>query len=167
LKLKRRKIWIYFEWMPSDLPTNVGFPNSSIQMTVVTLLYLDSWKKNWFGEYVQLNFLSLLHDSTLRKLVNIICVIVLLTATLLQWFPKFWLNRITFSLFRNNFWRLVYILRPRRDRRTLIVPCSSNRIVQSETHRTTSQQRTQQRQRTTNLPHMCWRETATYTKCVL
>jgi hypothetical protein len=59
------------------------------------------------------------------------------------------------------------ILRPRRDRRTSIVPCSSNRIVQSETHRTTSQQRTQQRQRTTNLPHMCWRETATHTKCVL
>jgi hypothetical protein len=70
--------------MPSDLPINVGFPNPSIQMTVVTLLYLDSWKKNWFGEYVQLNFLSLLHDSTLRKLVNIICVIVLLTVTLLQ-----------------------------------------------------------------------------------
>jgi hypothetical protein len=41
-------------------------------------------EKNWFGEYVQLNFLSLLHDSTLRKLVNIICVRVLLTATLLQ-----------------------------------------------------------------------------------
>jgi hypothetical protein len=60
--------------MPSDLPTNVGFPNPSIQMTVVILLYFDSLK-NWFGEYVQLNFLSLLHDSILRKLVNIICVI--------------------------------------------------------------------------------------------
>jgi hypothetical protein len=36
-------------------------------MTVATLLYFDLLKKNWFGEYVQLNFLSLLHDSTLRK----------------------------------------------------------------------------------------------------
>jgi hypothetical protein len=49
-----------------------------------TTLFGFMEKKNWSGEYVQLNFLSLLHDSTLRKLVNIICVIVLLTATLLQ-----------------------------------------------------------------------------------